>query len=297
MKTEQSNGLAQNNGNMETTKPVGHPQPPITYNPEELERIISVIRHCTDPEEIILFGNLAGGTQFSEVAAYDLFVVTESRPAKDWERIRRYLNLEIPPRSRTIEYINFYLCRKHEIYGSAAHMAPFYFFAQSEGQAVFCRRKFHPKLCDYEKLLFAAQDRYYLFFENAGYFLHTDTGGDCFVDLEIPAFFTACAVEFLLQALYVAYHGTVCELHSLSELYLRTRTISTELCIMLNPEQPHIRRMFTQLDKYRKLALYGKCHFDKEELDGYFDIAIKLETLIEKLSTDRLALYESRMNG
>lgn len=296
MKTEQSNGLAQSNGRMETTKPVEHPQPPITYNPDELERIISVIRYCTEPEEIILFGKLAGGTQFSEVAAYDLLVITESRPAKDWERIRRYLNLEIPPRSRTIEYINFYLCPKREIYGNAAYMAPFYFFAQSEGKAVFSRRRFYPKPCDYEKLLFAAQDRYFLFFNNAGFFLHADTGGNCFVDLELPAYFTACAVVFLLQALYVAYHGTVCELQSLSEMYLRTRTISTELCIMLNPEQPHIHRMFTQLDRYRKLALYGKCPLDREEINSYYEIAIKLEPLIEKLCDDRIAFYENRMN-
>ena len=280
---------------METKKSTGHPNPPITYNPDELERIISVIRHCTDPEEIILFGSLAGGTKFSEVAAYDLLVVTDSRPAKDWAHIRSYLNLEIPPRSRAIEHINFYLCTRREIYRNEAPMAPFYFFVQSEGTAVFSRKTFKRKPCDYEKLYFAAHDRCHIFFDNAGTFLHADTEGNCFVDLQLPAFYTACGVELLMHALYEVYHGAGAELHSLFELYLRLRTISTELNIMLNPEQPNIRQMFTQLDRYRKMALYNKCQLDREEINRYHNLAIKLEGLIEKLCDARLELYKSRI--
>lgn len=280
---------------METLQITGHPNPPITYKPEELEQIISVIRHCTNPEEIILFGSLAGGTPFSEVAAYELLVVTKSRPAKDWEHIRMYLNYTIPPKNRAIEHINFYLCSPREIYCKPAPMAPFYYFVQSEGKAVFSRRTFKQKPCDYEKLYFAASDRSQNMFADASELLSIDTGGNCFVDLQLPAFFTACGVELLLHALYVAYHGVDTELHTLSELYLRLRTISTELCIMLNPLQPNIHRMFIQLDRYRKMALYCKCELTKEEIDEYFDIAKKMETLIEKLIDARINLYENRI--
>ena len=47
---------------METTQFAGQPVPSITYKQDELSQIVSVLCHCTEPEEIILFGSLAEGT-------------------------------------------------------------------------------------------------------------------------------------------------------------------------------------------------------------------------------------------
>lgn len=73
--------------------------------------------HCTEPEEIILFGSLAEAVPFSEIAAYDLFVLTANRFPEDWDSIRSYLKFELPSRTRTISFIKLYICTPADICG------------------------------------------------------------------------------------------------------------------------------------------------------------------------------------
>ena len=89
---------------METTQSAEQSIPAITYKQDELSQIVSVLCHCTEPEEIILFGSLAGATPFSEIAAYDLFVLTANRFPEDWNDIRSYLKFKLPSRTRTVGY-------------------------------------------------------------------------------------------------------------------------------------------------------------------------------------------------
>ena len=47
-----------------------------------------MIRHLTDgyfdPEYVLLFGKLAGGTPHSDAVAYDLLIVVRETPEYDW---------------------------------------------------------------------------------------------------------------------------------------------------------------------------------------------------------------------
>ena len=55
------------------------------YNPAEAARIVQCLTDgYFDPEYILLFGNLAGGTPHSDAAAYDLLVVVRDTPEYDW---------------------------------------------------------------------------------------------------------------------------------------------------------------------------------------------------------------------
>ena len=56
-----------------------------------------MIRHLTDgyfdPEYVLLFGKLAGGTPHSDAVAYDLLIVVRETPEYDWIRAKRILRL------------------------------------------------------------------------------------------------------------------------------------------------------------------------------------------------------------
>ena len=67
-------------------------------------------------------------------------------------------------------------------------------------------------------------------------------------DFRQTAFLTACAAEMLLHALYGVYYAADTDLHTLTTLLLRMRTISPELYLLLDPEQTSNSRMLSRLD-------------------------------------------------
>ncbi len=278
---------------METTQFAGQPVPSITYKQDELSQIVSVLCHCTEPEEIILFGSLAEATPFSEITAYDLFVLTANRSPDDWNDIRSYLKFKLPSRIRTISFINLYICSPADVSGD---LMLFYRFIQANGKAVYSRKTFKPKSCDYERLYFDALDRYELFFSQADGLFEAAKQSVVILDWRRAAFQTACGVEMLLHALYAAYHAADCSLHTLTTLFLRMQTISPDLFILLDPERGCSSRMLSRLDILRDKAMYKLgCVADKTEIEEYLDRAQKMKGLIEKLCTARLELYKSRI--
>lgn len=56
------------------------PEIPKRYPVAEAARMAEVLRESFDPEYILLFGSLCGGTPHSDVTAYDLLVVTREEP-------------------------------------------------------------------------------------------------------------------------------------------------------------------------------------------------------------------------
>ena len=274
-------------------QPEPYPIPPQPYNPDELARIVSVIRQTTEPEQIILFGSLAGATPFSDITAYDLFVLTNNRPAGDWNRLLEYFRFKVPTRSRAITFINFYLCSSSEADGK---MGAFYRFVRSEGEVVYSRKKVKREPCNYEQLYFAALDRYELYFNQAEEFLEAaeQSAGVC--EWRQTAFQTAYAAELLLHSLYAAYHAAYLDLHVLTTLLQRTRTLSAELFILLDPERSCGSRMLSRLDSFRAAAPYRlHCKPKQEEIEEYLDRTQKMKGVIEKVCTTRLELYKSRI--
>ena len=83
---------------------------PKLYNPAEAAQIVE---HLTsgifDPEYILLFGKLAGGTRFSDPVTYDLLMVVRETPSYDWMQVKRYLRYQMPVRRREINYLNIYI--------------------------------------------------------------------------------------------------------------------------------------------------------------------------------------------
>lgn len=279
---------------METIQIAEQPVPALTYKSDELDRIISILRHCTEPEEIILFGSLAGATPFSQITAYDLFVVTGNRPSKDWLQISSFLKLEFPTRSRAIPFVNFYICPPPEISGN--NMGALYRFVRSEGKAVYSRRTFKNRDCDYEKIYFAANDLYEHYFNQAEGLLESASNGIGVFDLRQGAFCLAYAVELMLRALHAAFHISDTDLHLLSQLFLRLRTLSTELYILLDPERAGVSRMLGRLEGYRSVTLYSpNSPMDRDEIEEYYTRTHKMQEIIEKLCTARLELYKSRI--
>lgn len=274
-------------------QPVQCPVPAITYNPDELARLVSVIRHTTDPEQIILFGSLGGATPFSQITAYDLFILTDNCPREDWETLHSNFNFKVPTRSRAISFINFYLCSSPEADGA---MSPFYRFVRSEGEVVYSRKSVKRTTCDYERMYFAALDRYDLYFGQAEGFLEAAGHSLTSCQWRQTAFHTAYAAELLLHALYAAYHAADIDLHQLTTLLLRVRTLSPELFLLLDPERACSSRMLFRLDMYRKSAPYRlNLETDRSEIKDYFDRAVKMKGVIEKICKERLELYKSRI--
>ena len=80
------------------------------YNPAEAARIVQCLTDgYFDPEYILLFGNLAGGTPHSDAVAYDLLMVVRETPEYDWIRAKRILRYRMPVKHRDIAYINLYI--------------------------------------------------------------------------------------------------------------------------------------------------------------------------------------------
>ena len=78
------------------------------YDATDAARIAEVLREGFDPEYVLLFGSLAGGTPHSDVAAYDLLVVTREEPYFGWPQVTRYLKYKLPPRHRDVPYANIF---------------------------------------------------------------------------------------------------------------------------------------------------------------------------------------------
>lgn len=77
-----------------------------------------------------------GAMPFSEMAAYDLLVVTPMHPTMEWLDLHGYLKFKYPTRSRAISFINLHLYSAAE---AAGKMKWFYRMALSEGKVLYSR--------------------------------------------------------------------------------------------------------------------------------------------------------------
>ena len=92
-----------------TEQAVGQPAVAASYDSGELGRIVRAIRQAVDPERSFCSAPLAGAMPFSEMAAYDLLVVTPMHPTMEWLDLHGYLKFKYPTRSRAISFINLHL--------------------------------------------------------------------------------------------------------------------------------------------------------------------------------------------
>ena len=102
------------------------------YDPNEAEQIVqTLLDGYFDPEYILLFGKLAGGTPHSDAVAYDLLMVVRETPEYDWLQTKRILRYKMPYRLRKITYINLYILPLSYV---ESNRTPFLYFARAEGE-------------------------------------------------------------------------------------------------------------------------------------------------------------------
>ena len=267
------------------------------YNPDEAARVVQILAHAYDPEYILLFGKLAGGTPHSEVMAYDLLIVTQDTPYYGLQSAKRFLKMEFPPRHREIPYANIYIGTQNIV---ESRIAPFTWFARSEGVLLYradhCKFKrpktplnFHGLYCD-------AKKHFGLFHELGEEFL--DQAGTVFIEnrLRQVAFSVGQAVELFYRTLYFVFHGLETDNKDLMVMHDRMRTLSAELMVLLDGDHVQGDRTLADLKIFLAKARYdANFSIDPRVLESYLDRVAKIGKVIEKICRERIDLYKSRI--
>ena len=271
-------------------------EPPLLYSPEKAARIAAALREGFDPECILLFGSLAGGTPHSDVAAYDLLVVMREEPYFGWPQVTRYLKYKLPPRHRDVPYANIYIYTPGFM---QAHPSPFFWFARSEGALLWCSDRYNfrrpHKRCDFRQAYCEANLCFDTFFPLGVRFLAATnralTGGD----LRQAAFFAAQAAVLFYHTLFFMYHGFDTDTHDPVLMHQRLRTLSGELMLLFDSDSVHYNDTMPCLKRFLIKARYDP-HFEinPHELEEHIDRVEKMKAIVEKVCQRRLELYKSR---
>lgn len=275
---------------------IGSESAALLYDPAEAAQIV---HHLTDgyfdPEYILLFGKLAGGTPHSDPAAYDLLMVVRNSPEFDWFQAKRILRYKMPCRHRKITYINLYILPFNHVESTPI---PFLYFAHSEGKLLYCnphhcfRRPRRP--IDFARA--HAEARFHFdSFRTLGNDL-LEQAQDAWVEgrnNRLAAQFTAQALVYFYHALYYVYHGMSFDLHDPVVMHDRMRTLSTRLMLVFDDN--HIKNIFT-LPRLKEVLM--KTTYDAEfympphELELHMDRVQQAARIIESCAACRLELYE-----
>ena len=236
--------------NSEPTESASQQQPDqpakLLYDPAEAAQIV---HHLTDgyfdPEYILLFGTLAGGTRHSDATAYDLLMVVRKTPEYDWIQAKRILRYRMPYRHRKVTYINPYILPLNYV---ESNWTPFLYFARAEGKLLYCNDHCHfcrPKHPANFAKAYADAKFHFDTFRMLGYDL-LEQAQDAFVEgrnVRLAAQFTAQAVVYFYHTLYYVYHGMEFDIHDPVVMHDRMRTLSTKLMLVFDDN--HIENIFT----------------------------------------------------
>lgn len=284
----------------ETTQPEQQPTPePQTakplYNAVEAAQIVEHLTDVFDPEYILLFGKLVGGTPHSDATTYDLLMVVRETPEFDWIRAKRILRYKVPIKRREITYINLYIMTLRDV---ETHTTPFLYFAHSEGELLYCsdhyhfRRPKHP--INFAKAYADAKLHYDTFRTLGNDFIEQAHHEFCEnKNWRLAALFSAQAAVYFYHTLYYAYHGIEFDSHDLIVMHERMRTLSTRLMLAL--DDTHIEGIFTLpcLKKFLVKARYD-LDFDiaPQDLQIHMERVGKIGEIIESSAGRRLELYK-----
>ena len=279
-----------------TLSPSSKAEQPKLYNPAEAEQIV---KHLTcglfDPEYILLFGKLVGGTPFSDPATYDLLMVVRETPAYDWMQVKRYLRYQMPVRRREIIYLNIYILPLSYV---ESNHTPFLYFTHSEGELLYCKDHYHfrrPKHpCNFTAAYCDAKYHFDTFSELGMLYIEKANGeyaqGH---NLRPTALFTAQAAIYFYHTLYYVFHGMEFDIHDPVVMHERMRTLSSELMLILDDN--HIDYNFTLpcLKGFmQKAAYHPKFDVSPKELEMHMERVEKMGNIVQRLCALRLELYK-----
>lgn len=290
---------------MEANQNIGQTDPaqaesssPQPYDRAEVNRILRTLTddRYFDPAYILLFGNLAGGTPHSDVAAYDLLLVCRQTSEYDWCAAKRILRYTFPYCKRRINHINLYITTVGYF---ETHRRPHLYFAHAEGELLYCsdshRFRRPPRPIDFAKTYADARNHYDTF-RLLGEELLEQAREACFGkrNRRLAAICLAQAIVYYYHTFYYVYHGETFDKHDPVLMHERLRTLSARL--MLAFDDNHIERIFTlpALKEYLNKAPYDiRFDVDPRELELHLNRVKLAVRLIESSCEERLELYRT----
>lgn len=268
----------------------------LLYDPAEVGQIVGHLTNgIFDPEYILLFGRLAGGTPHSDAAAYDLLMVVRDIPQYDWMQAKRYLRYKMPYFRRKITYINLYILPLQYV---RHNPTPFIYFARAEGHLIYCSERYRflrPRhRADFARALADAKFHFETF-RTLGCDL-LEQAGNAYTESDNPrlaALFTAQALVYFYHTFYYVYHGMEFDSRDPVVMHDRMRTLSTGL--MLAFDDTHTEYVRT-LPRMREVLI--KTPYDAaftmppQELEKHMERVEQAVRIIENLCELRIELYE-----
>lgn len=274
------------------------PDPPAEplYDPAEAARIVDCLTDgYFDPEYILLFGKLVGGTPHSDAMAYDLLMVVRETPEYDWSQAKRVLRYKMPFRHRKITYINLYILPLNYV---ESNWTPLLYFARAEGELLYCNDHYHfrrPKRPIDFAAAYADAKFHFETFRLLGYEL-LEQAQDAFVEgrnVRLAAQFSAQALVYFYHTLYYVYHGMEFDIHDPVVMHDRMRTLSTQLMLVFDDN--HIGSIFT-LPRLKEVLMKtpykAEFYMAPQELELHMDRVQKAAAIIENYCGLRLELYK-----
>lgn len=269
------------------------------YNRAEANAIVDCLTKegLFDPEYILLFGSLAGGTPHSEAKCYDLLLVVRNLPAYDWLQAKRELQYKLPFRRREITYVNLYVCPWNYV---ESHNTPFLYYAHRQGALLYCKDSFHfrrpRRPCNFAAAYCDAKSYFDTFRPVADLLMSLAQVGSPKHPCEIrwAAFMTAQAATLYYKLLYYVYHNEPFDHDDPTVLHQRMRTLSTELMLLFDDTQSERNRTLACLKNFRKKALDERNFLlHPLELKEHMAATVRLGEIVTKYCLKRLELYES----
>lgn len=284
-----------------TESPATQPEPQaeqpsdLLYDPAEAGQIAGLLTTGVfDPEYILLFGRLAGGTPHSDAAAYDLLMVVREIPPYDWMQAKRYLRYKMPYYRRKITYINLYILPLQYVQHNPT---PFIYFARAEGHLIYCSDRYRflrPKhRANFERALADAKFHFETFrtlgcdlLEQAGN-AYTESG-----NLRLAALFTAQALVYFYHTLYYVYHGMEFDSRDPVVMHDRMRTLSTGLMLAFDDNHTdYVRTLPRMRELLIKTPYDAAFTMPPQELEKHMERVEQAVRIIENLCELRLERY------
>ncbi len=269
------------------------------YNVEEADHIV---RHLTteglfDPEYILLFGRLAGGTQHSEAMCYDLLIVVRDMPDYEWWQARRNLRYKVPFRWREIPYVNPYVVTLHYV---ASHPTPFIYYAHRDGVLLYSKPAFRlhrPKRClDFSTYYYEASSYCDTFMALADSMLDAVQAvtPKSASQIRWASHLTAQAAFMYYRVLYYVYHNEVFASDDIATMHERMRTLSTELMLLFDDTHVEHNMTLSVLNRFAAKALTDPAFaLPEEAFDEHVGRVVRMGGIVGRCCRRRLDQYKS----
>lgn len=267
----------------------------LPYPPAEAAHMAELLRDTIGAKQILLFGSLTGGTPHSDIAAYDLLVITEGEPRYDEDAARRLLKLKMPPGSRIIRYVNILVYNRYFIENTPS---PLFYLARNEGTVLWCDKDFSIKKWssfDFDTA-HTATSRYFNTFSGLADSLLDEAGAALATsDLRRSAHHSAQAALILLRTLFFVFYGFETSCNDPGTLYTRLYTLSVGLMLLFDSGPHTASGTIPHLRTYLNDALTCKKFLVAEQtLRTDLDNIREMQSIVIETCRRRISLYDRK---